>query len=184
MRKLVASIMLSLDGYSKGVNGELGWLTPDYQIDEFMADYFSQIDTILIGRVTYELFVGFWPKATGEHPVITQKMNTLEKLVLSNTLSETTWSHTRLISGNAKTAIEQLKSQTGNNIVFFGGAKTANFLLAYDLIDELQLFIYPVMLGKGTRFFQGGYQHQQWALQESQTFDSGVVRLLYGFNEN
>lgn len=182
MRKLVASIMLSLDGYSEGVNGELGWLTPDIEIDEYMADYFTRIDTILLGRVTYELFVDFWPNATGEHPVITQKMNTLEKLVLSNTLAEASWSHTRLISGDVKTAIEQLKSQDGNNIVFFGGAKTANFLLAYDLIDELQLFIYPLMLGKGTRFFQGGYQHRQWDLIESQTFESGVMRLLYGFN--
>lgn len=184
MRKLVASTMLSLDGYCEGANNELGWLTPDAEIDQFMADYFSQIDTILIGRVTYELFADFWPNATGEHPVITQKMNTLKKFVLSNTLSEVTWSHTQLISGDVKTGIERLKSQSGNNIVFFGGAKTANFLFAYDLIDELQLFIYPVMLGKGTRFFQHGYNHQRWTLQESQTFDSGVVRLLYRYEAN
>lgn len=183
MRKLVASIMLSLDGYCEGANHELGWLTPDTQIDEFMAGYFLQVDTILIGRVTYELFADFWPNATDEHPVITQKMNTLEKLVLSNTLTQAKWSHTRLISGDVKTEIEQLKSQTGNNIVFFGGAKTANFLFAYDLIDELQLFIYPVMLGKGTRFFQGGYHHQQWALQQSQAYESGIVRLLYARSE-
>lgn len=89
-----------------------------------------------------------------------------------------------MIAGDVKTEIERLKSQTGNNIVFFGGAKTANFLFAYDLIDELQLFLHPIMLGKGTRFFQHGYQHQQWDLAESQTFDSGVVRLLYSRSED
>lgn len=179
MRKLVASIMLSLDGYCEGANRELGWLTPDAQIDEYMAGYFSQFDTILIGRVTYELFADFWPRATGEHPDITRNMNTLEKLVLSNTLTHSSWAHTRFLAGNVKTAIEQLKEQPGRNIVFFGGARTANFLLSYDLIDELQLFIYPVLLSKGTRFFQGGYEQQEWMLRESQNYDSGIVRLLY-----
>lgn len=179
MRKLVASIMLSLDGYCEGANRELGWLTPDAGIDEYMAAYFSQFDTILLGRVTYELFADFWPHATGQHPNITRKMNTLEKLVLSNTVTLSHWAHTRFLSGNVKTAIEQLKEQPGRNIVFFGGARTANFLFSYGLIDELQLFIYPVLLGKGTRFFQGGYDHQRWLLRESQGYDSGVVRMVY-----
>lgn len=184
MRKLVASIMLSLDGYCEGANRELGWLTPDAQVDEYMAAYFAQFNTILLGRVTYELFAGFWPHATGEHPVITRKMNTLEKLVLSNTVTQSSWAHTRFLAGDVKTAIEQLKNRVGHNIVCFGGARTANFLLSYDLVDELQVFLYPVLLGKGTRFFQNGYDHQTWTLRESESYDSGVVRLLYERNEN
>ena len=172
MGKLVVSNAMSLDGYYEGPGKNVMALFDyrlDYPTDEsfdaYNAERLREADTLLLGRVSYDGFKGFWPSvaddpdATPIQQEISRLNNAIEKVVISDTLtSEETdpWHNTRIISrADAHEQIAELKRQAGKAILVFGSRTLWNDLLANDLVDELHLMIGPVVLSAGTPLFDG-----------------------------
>ena len=175
MRKIVVSEFVSLNG----VMEEPAWTTPYWsdEIAKFKFDELFASDALLLGRVTYEGFAAAWPSRTDEAG-FADRMNNLPKFVVSTTLEKAEWNNSRLIKGNIVAEISDLKQQPGQNILVYGSGALVNTLGQHDLIDEYNLLIYPVVLGKGKRLFEDG-STASLKLVETKTFSSGVVALIY-----
>jgi dihydrofolate reductase len=161
MRKLILEEWVSLDGYVTDKNGQLDFftnLTPEQNTysDNDQLKFLETVDTILLGRKTYELFVEFWPTATTDKEVIADKLNNTNKIVFSNTLTKAPWGKWReaeIISGEATTAIKKFKSLPGKNMVVWGSISLAQSLMRENLIDEYHIQLCPVVTGGGRSLF-------------------------------
>ena len=184
MRKVILSMMVSLDGYIEGSNRNIDWHVWSEEMDRFMGRFFDRIDTILLGRKTYELLVGYWPSASEptDDPVITDRMNKLPKIVFSKTLESVAW-NARLVKENIAEEVTRLKQQPGKDIVIFGGADIASTFMQHDLIDEYQLIVNPVVLGSGKPLFNPDSFRSEgkcnFKLLKTTTFHCGNVVLYY-----
>ena len=182
MRKVILSMMVSLDGFIEGPNRELDWPIVDTEIDAYADDLLSTVDAILLGRTTYQLFVDFWPTATTEEEIIADKMNEIPKIVFSRTLDKALWGKwntARLVRENIAEEISNMKNQPGKNMVLFGGADLAQTFMQHDFIDEYRLLVQPIVLGSGTPLFKSGSDRIRLKLFKTQKFHSGVVGLYY-----
>jgi len=155
MRRLIVEEWVSLDGYAVDAEGSLDFF-PSSETDRYsdrdQLAFLESVDTILLGRKTYELFVDYWPNATTDEEIIAERLNTLPKLVFSNTLSEApwgTWPPARVVRGDAVAEIRRLKAQDGTNMVLWGSLSLAQDLIAADLIDEYHLQLCPTLVGGG-----------------------------------
>jgi dihydrofolate reductase len=182
MRKLVASFFISLDGVVQGPGPgddfELaGWTMPywDDDIAAFVGAGIAAADTLLLGRVTYEGFAAAFASSTGPDA---EAMNAYRKYVVSTTLERADWANTSLISGNVVEEVATLKRQPGRDIGMSGSGTLVQSLLNEGLIDELNLLIYPVVLGRGKRLFPGGF-NRTLKLVQSKTSGSGVLLTTY-----
>ena len=176
MKKIVAGLFMSLDGVIESPDK---WHFP-YFNDEMGAEVGTQMaasDIMLLGRVTYQDFAGYWPNADANDP-ITAYMNNANKYVVSTTLDTAEWQNTTLINGNVMEQIAALKQQPGTNIGITGSATLVYSLLQNDLLDELRLLVHPVVVGSGKRLFKEG-DLKRLQLVESKTFSTGVVSLVY-----
>jgi dihydrofolate reductase len=196
MRKLIVSNMMSLDGYYEGPGKNVmalfdyRWDYPkDESFDAYNAERLRAADTLLLGRVSYDGFKGFWPSVADDPDVtpiqreISWLNNAIDKVVVSDTLtSEETdpWHNPRIISrADAHEQIAELKRQPGKEILVFGSHTLWNDLLANDLVDELHLMIGPVVLAAGTPIF-GGQPAVSLRLIDTRAWDdSGNVLLRY-----
>jgi dihydrofolate reductase len=196
MRKLIVSNMISLDGYYEGPGKNVmalfdyRWDYPtDESFDAYNAERLRAADTLLLGRVSYDGFKGFWPTvaddpdATPIQREISRLNNVIDKAVISDTLTsvETNpWHNTRIISrADAHEQIAELKGQPGKEILVFGSHTLWNDLLANDLVDELHLMIGPVVLAAGTPIFDG-QPAVSLRLIDTRTWDrSGNVLVQY-----
>jgi dihydrofolate reductase len=196
MRKLIVSNAMSLDGYYEGPGKNVmalfdyRWDYPeDESFDAYNAERLRAADTLLLGRVSYEGFKGFWPpvaddpNATPIQREISRLNKAIDKVVISDSLtSEETapWHNTRIIGrAEAHEQIAELKRQPGRDILVFGSRTLWNDLLANDLVDELHLMIGPVVLGAGTPLFDG-QPAVSLRLIETRTWDgSGNVLVRY-----
>ena len=189
MRKVIVSIFLTLDGSFEGPNKELDWHVWDDEMEEYMSDLLNNVDTILLGRVAYQLLAEYWPTAIPkttmprnpgeEHPFIFEKMNTLSKIILSKTLDKVEWKNSTLIKENVKAEILRLKHQPGKDLVLFGGANIASTLLRLGLIDEYRIILNPVILSSGNPFFKDIRDKLSLKLLGTKVFDCGNVLLYY-----
>ena len=132
MRRLILSMMVSVDGYIEGENKELDWHVWDDELEHHMTQFFTTIDLMIFGRVAYELMISYWPNSTDS---IAPQMNTLPKLILSNTLQTPIW-NSQILNGDIAGKINHLKQQRGKYIGVFGGAGAAQTLMSFGLIDE------------------------------------------------
>lgn len=177
MRKIIASEMVTLDGYFAGPNGELDWFLWNGEMAESAIELMRTIDTILFGRVTYELMADYWPKASPpeEDPVIIERMNNLPKIVFSRSLPKAEWNNSRLVKEFTAADIQALKNQPGKDMVIYGSGTIVTAFMNLGLIDEYYLLINPVALGTGKSFFQRLKDRRMFELLRTNSFSNGVV---------
>ncbi len=182
MRKVVVSNVMSLDGFIAGPNGELDWHTAivDDEFQRYAAELLATIDTILFGRVTYQLMEFYWPTATPEKddPRIIDALNNYPKVVFSRTLKSAGWKNVRLVHRDPVEEVLALKGQQGKNIVIYGSGELVALLSQKGVIDDYRLIIAPVVLGGGKRMFGSG-ERLPLKLEETRKFGSGAVLLRY-----
>ena len=177
MRKLFSFNMITQDGFFEGPNHELDWHIVDEDFNVFAFKQLEQVDTLLFGRMTYQGMAAYWPTAPLGDP-IAEKMNALDKIVVSNTLTRAEWHNTKILSRDPLAEIAQLKQQPGNEIAVFGSARLLSSLIKADLVDEHRVMLNPVLLGSGTPLFKNGSK-AELKLLETRPFASGNVLFRY-----
>jgi dihydrofolate reductase len=185
MRKVILQEWVSLDGYAVDSEGSLDFFPPsetDTYSDRDQLSFLDSVDTILLGRKTYELFVDYWPTASTDQEIIADRLNELPKLVFSNTLSEApwgTWPPAHVVRGDAVAEIGRLKAQDGKHMVLWGSLSLAQDLMAADLIDEYHLQLCPTLVGGGRPLFSTRKGYANLERQNVRMYDTGVVFLHY-----
>ena len=181
MRKIIFQMMITLDGYFEGPNRELDWHIVDDEFFRTAVDLLNSADTLLFGRVTYQMMAEYWPTpaAIADDPVIAERMNSLPKIVFSSTLDKSEWQNTRIVNGDAVEFVTALKQQPGMNMVIFGSSDLAVTLLKQGLLDEIRLIVNPLILGNGKSLFKGFNDRLKLTLVETRTFPSGSVFLRF-----
>ena len=185
MRKLVSFMHISVDGFAAGPNGEMDWIHVDDEIFDYAGDQTDNADTALYGRITWQMMNSYWPTAADKpgatkHDIQHSRWyNSVEKIVLSHTIKNSQAKNTRFISNNVSEEINKVKQQPGKNIIMFGSPGAVHSLLNENLVDELWLFINPVILGKGISYLTGIKDKLKLKLVSSNSFSSGVVCLQY-----
>jgi dihydrofolate reductase len=185
VRKVIVSNLISLDGFIAGPNGEIDWHRVDEEHNEYAADMLNSVDTLLFGRVTYQLMASYWPTppAIKEDAIIAGKMNSLAKIVFSTTLERVDWKNSRLLKGNMVEEVTKLKQQPGKDMMIFGSSSIVSALTPPGLIDEYRLIVNPVILGSGTPEFTGIKDRLHLQLLEARAFRIGTVLLRYQLNK-
>lgn len=185
MRKLILEEWLSMDGYVAGKNGELDYFpstASNNYADHHQLEFMEGIDAILMGRITYNLFVDFWPAATTDTEIIADKLNSIPKIVFSNTLKNAPWGkwpEVQIIPGDAAVEIKKLKEQEGKNMVIWGSISLAQTCITAGLVDEYRLHICPTAIGGGRLLFPNFDQYKKFRLVESRNYETGVMYLKY-----
>jgi dihydrofolate reductase len=177
MRKIVAGLIISLDGV---VESPEKWHNPYFndEMGQAIGSHMAEMDTMLLGRVTYQDFAGFWPNAPADDP-FTAVMNNTPKYVVSTTLETADWQNSTLIKCNIAEEIATLKQQPGKNIGITGSGTLVRSLLRENLLDELRLMVHPLVVGMGKRLFPEGSEQVPLKLVDSQTFSTGVLYCTY-----
>jgi dihydrofolate reductase len=176
MRKIVAGLFVSVDGV---VEAPEAWTGPYFspEVGQCIGSLIAAGDTLLVGRVTYQTFAAQFAGNTTD-PMAAQ-MNATPKVVVSTTLSQADWENSTLIGSDVAAEITRLKDQPGKNINISGSATLIDWLLRHDLLDELHLLLFPVVVGHGKRLFAAGSGTAELKLAEFEAFSSGVVHLTY-----
>jgi len=182
MRKLVVFNNVTLDGYFAGVNGDIGWAhKSDPEWNAFVADNASGGGLLLFGRVTYELMTAYWPtpEALKNDPVVAERMNNLPKIVFSRTLDKASWKNTKLVKGDPAAEVRKMKKEPGKDMAIFGSGSIVSHLAQEGLVDEYQIVMNPVVLGKGRTMFDGIKEKLTLKRTKTRTFGNGNVLLCY-----
>jgi dihydrofolate reductase len=189
--QLTSTMFLSVDGVYQGPGGPTedrtggfdrgGWLVPhfDEATGEFMTSVFENVDAFLLGRRTYDIFAASWPKATDPNDPVAGALNTLPKYVASTTLEDPEWANTTVLEGDLLSAVQELKQRDGRELQVHGSGTLVRFLLDNDLVDRLNLLVFPVIVGAGRRLFPDSGSATGLALDESRTTSSGVTISVY-----
>jgi class 3 adenylate cyclase len=136
-------------------------------------------DAFLLGRRTWQIWAAFWPTASGGDVEMTERMNSVPKYVVSNTIKRADWHNSTVISGDVAARVARLKAEPGGDLLVYGSPDLVDELLRHDLVDEYRLLVYPVILGSGKRMFHDRIDTHHLRLVDSRTFRSGVVLLTY-----
>jgi dihydrofolate reductase len=189
--RLTLHTFLTLDGVLQAPGGpdedrdggfeHGGWSFP-YGDEDFgvaVTGWFAHADAFLLGRKTYEIFAGHWPKVTDADDPIASKLNALPKYVASTTLKSVDWQNSSLISGDVAAEVARLKQQPGDELQVHGSGDLAHTLIEHDLIDEYRLLIFPLHLGSGKKLFTDGAKAAGLRLLSSSTTSTGVVIASY-----
>ncbi len=189
MGKIVATEFISLDGVIEDPGGAEdyvhgGWTFEIDRGDEgnrFKLEELETADAQLLGRVTYEGFAAAWPEREGDPQMgyFAKKMNTMPKYVYSTTLGSADWQNTTVLSGDLATDIARVKEEVDGDVLIAGSAQLVKGLLAADLLDELRLMLFPVVLGGGKRLFADDGRKVPLTLSDARTVGAGVQILTY-----
>jgi dihydrofolate reductase len=190
MRPLVVTTFLTLDGVMQAPGGPgedpsggfsyEGWVVPlfDEALGARISEWFTDAEDFLLGRTTYEIFYASWPKMISDDPV-SQGINFKKKYVASRTLTSVEWDTAELLQGDVGDAVRKLKAQDGGELQVHGSAGLIQTLLREDLVDELRLIVFPVVLGEGKRLFGEGTVPRTWRLTTNSTTSTGALILGY-----
>ena len=191
MRKVIVSEFLTLDGVTQApglpdedrsggfVHG--GWQVPlmDEEAGSAITEGLAATGGLLLGRVTYGIFAGYWPNAPADEP-LAQTINSLPKYVVSTTLREPLpWNNSHLIKGDVAKEVNKLKQEPGKDLRVIGSGKLVQTLMQHDLVDQYDFLIYPIVLGSGKRLFRDGSPKTSLRLIDSKTSKSGVLMVSY-----
>jgi dihydrofolate reductase len=163
-------------GFSHG-----GWSAP-YGDEDFaaaMTGYLGKAGAFLLGRKTYEIFSGYWPRVTDPSDPIASKLNALPKYVASTTLAAAGWHNSTLLGGDVVAEVAKLKERPGDELQVHGSGALAHTLIDHDLIDEYRLLVFPVHLGSGRKLFRDGGKPAALRLISTTTTRAGVVIAAY-----
>jgi dihydrofolate reductase len=182
--RIVVTEFVSLDGVMEDPGGAEsfrhgGWSFEIERGDEgntFKLDETLSSEALLLGRATYEGFAEAWPSREGE---FADKFNTMPKYVVSSTLGEPQWNNSTVLKGDAAEEVAKLKQEQDGDIVVHGSAQLVQALIEHDLVDELRLMVYPVVLGSGKRLFGETSDKKRLRLVDSQVVGDGVLILRY-----
>jgi dihydrofolate reductase len=187
MRKIIVLEFISLDGVMQAPGGPQEDTSGDFKYGGWTVPYFdkfaSQVMTeqmkppfsLLLGRITFEIFASYWPKHADGWPGV----NEATKYVASNTLTSSEWENSVFLKGDVVKALKKLKEEDGLDLQVWGSGNLAQTLLKNDLVDELKLKTFPVLLGKGKRLFGDGVIPAAFELVESKVSPSGVIIANY-----
>ena len=190
MRKLVVGTFLTVDGVMQAPGGpdedreggfEHGGWSVNYWDDvmgQIITESTLQGDALLLGRKTYEIFAAHWPNVSGDDP-IAAKLNSMPKYVASRTLDEVTWNNATMLRGDVAGAVAELKKQPGGAIQVTGSGDLIQTLMEHDLVDEYQLWVFPVVIGEGKRLFARGAMPAALKLVDTKTSSTGVAIQTY-----
>jgi dihydrofolate reductase len=183
MGRIVVTEFVSLDGVMQAPGGEdfkyKGW---SFEFDrgeegnQFKLDETVESEALLLGRVTYEGFAAAWPSREGE---FADKFNSMPKYVVSSTLENPEWNNTTVLKGGVVDEVTKLKQEVGGDIYVHGSCQLAQTLIEHDLVDELHLMVFPVVLGTGKRLFGETSDKKPLRLVDSKTVGDGVEILVY-----
>jgi dihydrofolate reductase len=191
MRKLVAGTFLTLDGVMQAPGGPSedrdggfrhgGWLVPyfDEKLVEIMTRWTTRAGAFLLGRKTYEIFAGSWPKSTDPADEIALALNSRPKFVASRTLKKVDWNNSTLLRGDVAEEVAKLKAQDGGEIQVHGSGGLLQTLLKHDLVDTLRLWQFPVVIGAGKRLFGEGTIPRSFRLVDGEQTTTGAVLHVY-----
>ncbi|MFB7466090.1 dihydrofolate reductase family protein [Streptomyces sp. NPDC056224] len=192
MGKLTLTTFLTLDGVMQAPGGPQedtsggfeygGWLVPyaDEAMGEFITEVFGRTGAFLLGRRTYEIFASYWPQHDDPADPVAGNLNRLPKYVASTTLKEPAWGPATVLDGeHLQSEIVRVKDALDGELQVHGSGQLAQWLLARDLVDELNLLVYPVFLGAGRRLFPTGGLPTACELTGSRTTPSGVAIHTY-----
>ena len=186
MRKVLFFMFTSLNGYyERGLASDdwsnIDWHNFDEDMSTLSVEQINAVDTLLFGRVTYEGMASYWPTpaASADSPVITEKMNSLPKIVFSKTLEKADWNNTRVVRGDASAEVAQLKTQPGKDMIIYGSSDLAASLAENGLIDEYRIMVNPILLGSGKPLLKGLKTDVRLKLLDAKPFKNGNVLLSY-----
>ena len=184
MRKILVTEFITLDGVIEAPGGNEtphphgGWQTKysSPEIGKYKIDELSSVDTLLLGKITYEGFAAYWPGQTGE--AFADPINRMPKYVVSRSLQNVKWNNSHILRDVAGD-VAALKKSDGGDILVYGSATLVKALLLHDLIDEFRLMVYPLSIGGGLRLFDDNLELKKFGLKHSHTIDNGVLILEY-----
>jgi dihydrofolate reductase len=187
MRNLILQEFLTVDGMAAGPDGNTDFIAAATKGDQSylrrQKAFFDSIDTILLGRKTYEIFAAYWPTVTsGEALMFAERINALPKVVVSKTLDRAPWGdgeEATVVKTDAMREVERLKQLPGRDMVIWGSLTLAHALMHEGLIDEFQLIVCPVVLVEGRRMFDDTVAPGEMHLLSTRSFDRGAVLLSY-----
>ena len=184
MGRIIVTEFVSLDGVMQDPGGDSNWKHAGWSFkvsrgdegDKFKLDETRETQALLLGRVTYEGFAAAWPHVPGEFGDL---FNNMPKYVVSSTLKEADWKNSTILKGEVVKEVSELKQRVSGNIVVHGSAQLVQTLLEHDLVDEVRLMVYPVILGSGKRLFGETTDKKPLKLTESRTVGDGVAILIF-----
>jgi len=188
MRKIISFMHVTLDGFVAGPNGEMDWIRVDGEIFEYANQATATADLALYGRTTYQMMEAYWPTAA-DKPAATKHdkehsawYNKVDKIVLSKSMAGQTIPKVTILNGDLRSQISKFKEKPGGDIVVFGSPGAVHSLMKEDLVDEIWLFVNPVLIGNGIPMFKDIDTRKTLTLLLEKRFSSGVVTLKYGVN--
>jgi dihydrofolate reductase len=182
--RIVVTVFISVDGVMEAPGGaedfkHAGWSFEFDRGDEgnqFKLDETMSSEALLLGRKTYEGFAKAWPTREGE---FADKFNSMPKYVVSSTLKDPEWTNSTVLDGDVVESVRKLRGELEGDIVVHGSAQLTQTLLEHDLVDELRLMVFPVVLGSGKRLFGETSDKKPMRLVDSKTVGEGVSILVY-----
>jgi dihydrofolate reductase len=182
MRRVIAFEQVSLDGFFVDTNGDMSWAhKQDPEWNEFQGSNASGDAALLFGRVTYEMMASFWPTpaAMERAPAVAEGMNNLPKVVFSRTLEKASWKNTTLLKGDLVAEVRKMKKAPGPGMAILGSGSIVSQLAQAGLIDEFQIVVNPIVLGKGKTLFESVKGKIPLKLIKTRPFGNGNVVLCY-----
>ena len=180
MKKIIASELLTLDGYFAGLNGEVDWFMWDADTDREVFELMTEADCLLLGYETYLLLSGYWSTATEEDEKFIKLINSLPKIVVTRNNRSLDWNAKALQVQSEEEMIEAIMGlKEKYNLVIFGSGSVVSLLTKHKLIDEYRLFINPLVLGSGKPLFKDNDDKCILNLRTTRSFGNGVVLLDY-----